>query len=256
MLLTGKVNGQLTDELPPEFKLDAALLKRGEQRFNIFCSNCHGLSGDGDGMIVLRGYRKPPTYHSERLRGTPIGHFFDVATNGFGVMPSYASQIPVERSLGDRRLHPRLAAHPVRQARRPPRGRAPATRKPAHRRHPVAERSVTAAPNQQPAARSPLQFAVGAIVVGAIVGAIGWNQNHHQFFASYLVAWLFWNGLALGSMALLLLHNLTGGKWMEPVRPYLRAAAGLIPVMAILFIPIALNLKQIYEWADLEHRRS
>ncbi|MBA4106529.1 MAG: quinol:cytochrome C oxidoreductase [Pirellula sp.] len=96
VILTGKVNGQLTDELPPEFKLDAALLKRGEQRFNVFCSNCHGLSGDGDGMIVLRGYRKPPTYHSERLRGTPIGHFFDVATNGFGVMPSYASQIPVE----------------------------------------------------------------------------------------------------------------------------------------------------------------
>ncbi len=95
VLLTGKVNGQLTDELPPEFKLDAALLKRGEQRFNIFCSNCHGLSGDGDGMIVLRGYRKPPTYHSERLRGAPIGHFFDVATNGFGVMPSYASQVPV-----------------------------------------------------------------------------------------------------------------------------------------------------------------
>ena len=109
---------------------------------------------------------------------------------------------------------------------------------------------MTSAPNQQPAARSPLQFAVGAIVVGAIVGAIGWNQNHHQFFASYLVAWLFWNGLALGSMALLLLHNLTGGKWIEPVRPYLRAAAGLIPVMAILFIPVALNLKQIYEWAD------
>jgi mono/diheme cytochrome c family protein len=96
VFMSGKVNGQATDELPPEVTLDAALLKRGEQRFNIFCSNCHGLSGDGDGMIVLRGYRKPPTYHSERLRGTPIGHFFDVATNGFGVMPSYASQIPVK----------------------------------------------------------------------------------------------------------------------------------------------------------------
>lgn len=93
--LSGKVNGELTDELPPEMTLDVALLKRGEQRFNIFCSNCHGLSGDGDGMIVLRGYRKPPTYHSDRLRGMPIGHFFDAATNGFGVMPSYASQIPV-----------------------------------------------------------------------------------------------------------------------------------------------------------------
>jgi mono/diheme cytochrome c family protein len=95
VLMSGKVGDELTDELPEQIKLDAALLKRGEQRFNIFCSNCHGLSGDGDGMIVLRGYRKPPTYHSDRLRGMPIGHFFDVATNGFGVMPSYASQIPV-----------------------------------------------------------------------------------------------------------------------------------------------------------------
>lgn len=94
VLVTGRVNGELTDELPME--LDAALLKRGEQRFNIFCGNCHGLSGDGDGMIVLRGYRKPPTYHSDRLRGMPIGHFYDVATNGFGVMPSYASQISIE----------------------------------------------------------------------------------------------------------------------------------------------------------------
>ncbi len=93
---SGKVNGQFTDELPESIELNAALLKRGEQRFNIFCSNCHGFSGDGDGMIVLRGYRKPPTYHSDRLRGMPLGYFFDVATNGFGVMPSYASQIPVK----------------------------------------------------------------------------------------------------------------------------------------------------------------
>jgi len=96
VLLTGKVNGQLTDELPPEFKLDAALLKRGEQRFNIFCSNCHGLSGDGDGMIVLRGYRRPPSYHQDRLRSAPVGHFFDVMTNGFGAMPDYAVQIKAE----------------------------------------------------------------------------------------------------------------------------------------------------------------
>ena len=109
---------------------------------------------------------------------------------------------------------------------------------------------MTAASNPQPAARSPLQFAAAAIAVGAIVGAIGWSQNPRQFFASYLVAWLFWNGLALGSMALQLLHNLTGGKWGDMVRPYLRATTGLIPITAILFIPIALNLDQIYEWAN------
>ncbi|BBO34894.1 hypothetical protein [Lacipirellula parvula] len=110
---------------------------------------------------------------------------------------------------------------------------------------------MTAASNPPSAARSPLQFAAGAIVVGAIVGAIGWTQNHDQFFASYLVAWLFWNGLALGSMALQLLHNLTGGKWGDRIRPYLRATTGMIPIMAILFIPIAMNLDKIYEWANL-----
>ena len=111
---------------------------------------------------------------------------------------------------------------------------------------------MTAASNPPSAAPSPLQIAAGAIVVGAIVGAIGWTQSHQQFFASYLVAWLFWTGLALGSMALQLLHNLSGGKWGDAIRPYLRATAGLIPIMAILFIPIAMNLEQIYEWANPE----
>lgn len=111
---------------------------------------------------------------------------------------------------------------------------------------------MTAASNLQPAARSPLPIAAAAIVVGAIVGAVGWSQNHHQFFASYLVAWLFWNGLVLGSIALQLLHNLSGGKWGDAIRPYLRATTGLLPVTAILFIPIALNLSQVFEWADPE----
>jgi mono/diheme cytochrome c family protein len=96
VLHTGKENGELVDELP--LALDAALLARGQQRFNIYCANCHGRTGAGDGMIVQRGYRRPPTYHSDRLRGVPIGHFFDVMTNGFGAMPSYALQVPV----GDR----------------------------------------------------------------------------------------------------------------------------------------------------------
>jgi mono/diheme cytochrome c family protein len=93
-LQTGKANGELIDELP--LPLDAALLTRGQQRYNIFCANCHGRTGAGDGMIVQRGFRRPPTYHSERMRGVPIGHFFDVMTNGFGAMPSYASQVPMQ----------------------------------------------------------------------------------------------------------------------------------------------------------------
>jgi len=72
------------------------VLLRGQERFNIFCSPCHGAGGDGDGMIVQRGFKQPPTYHQDRLRNAPPGYFFDVITNGFGVMYSYASRVPVE----------------------------------------------------------------------------------------------------------------------------------------------------------------
>ncbi len=70
------------------------LLDRGEQRYKIFCIVCHGPVGNGDGMVVRRGYPKPPTYHDDRLRGAPDGHFFDVITNGWGKMNSYGSQVP------------------------------------------------------------------------------------------------------------------------------------------------------------------
>ncbi len=67
---------------------------RGQERFNIFCSPCHGRAGMGDGMIVRRGFRRPPTFHQDRLRTAPVGQLFDVITNGFGAMPDYATQIP------------------------------------------------------------------------------------------------------------------------------------------------------------------
>lgn len=70
------------------------LLERGRQRFDIFCSPCHGLQGDGNGMIAIRGFRHPTTYHQDRLRQAPVGHFYDVITNGFGAMPDYAAQVP------------------------------------------------------------------------------------------------------------------------------------------------------------------
>jgi mono/diheme cytochrome c family protein len=76
--------------------INAADLDRGQERFNIYCAVCHGRVGDGTGMIVKRGFRRPPSFHDERLRSAPIGYFFDVETNGFGAMPDYASQIPPE----------------------------------------------------------------------------------------------------------------------------------------------------------------
>jgi mono/diheme cytochrome c family protein len=78
------------------FPLTRAVLDRGHERFNIFCSPCHGRTGMGDGMVVKRGYKQPPSYHVDRLRMAPVGYFFFVMSNGFGVMPSYAAQIPVE----------------------------------------------------------------------------------------------------------------------------------------------------------------
>ncbi|HEY6333373.1 MAG TPA: cytochrome c [Blastocatellia bacterium] len=69
------------------------LVSRGQERFNIFCSPCHSYLGDGQGMIVKRGFRQPPSFHIDRLRQAPVGHFFDVITNGFGAMPDYAEQI-------------------------------------------------------------------------------------------------------------------------------------------------------------------
>ncbi len=71
------------------------MLDRGQQRYNVFCGVCHGPLGNGDGMIVRRGFPKPPTYNDDRLRNAPVGHFFDVITNGQGRMSSYASQVPV-----------------------------------------------------------------------------------------------------------------------------------------------------------------
>jgi mono/diheme cytochrome c family protein len=91
-LYTGKVNNEDVDYFP--FSITRADLERGQQRFNIYCSPCHSRVGDGNGMIVRRGYRQAASYHTEKLIKAPVGHFFDVITNGFGAMPSYASRVP------------------------------------------------------------------------------------------------------------------------------------------------------------------
>jgi mono/diheme cytochrome c family protein len=94
LLYTGKVNGADATVFP--FAIDESILRRGQERFDIYCSPCHARTGEGDGMVVRRGYRRPPSYHDDRLRNAPVGHFFDVMTNGFGAMPDYAAQIKPE----------------------------------------------------------------------------------------------------------------------------------------------------------------
>lgn len=90
----GRVDGKLAEEFPVE--VDAEMLNRGKQRYEIYCIPCHGKVGAGDGMIVRRGFSPPPTFHSDRLRTMPVGHYYDVITRGYGAMYSYAARVKPE----------------------------------------------------------------------------------------------------------------------------------------------------------------
>lgn len=92
-LYLGKIAGKPVETFP--FPITEEVLARGQQRYNIYCAPCHARIGDGAGMIVQRGMRQPPSFHIQRLREAPAGHYFDVITNGFGVMYSYADRVGV-----------------------------------------------------------------------------------------------------------------------------------------------------------------
>ena len=93
-LYTGKVNDELVATFP--FPVTDQVMARGQERFNIFCIPCHDQLGNGNGIIVQRGLRQPPSLHIERLRNEPVGHFFDVITNGLGSMYGYSERIKPE----------------------------------------------------------------------------------------------------------------------------------------------------------------
>jgi mono/diheme cytochrome c family protein len=89
---SGKIDGKPADAFP--FTVTAEMLRRGRERFDIFCSPCHDRVGNGQGMIVRRGFRPPPSLHIDRLRKVPPGHLYEVISQGFGSMPGYAEQVP------------------------------------------------------------------------------------------------------------------------------------------------------------------
>ncbi len=91
LLMTGKLNGQISNTFP--FRVTMDVLERGHERYNIYCSPCHGLPGDGTGMVVRRGFPAPPSFHSDSLRAKPVGYFVDVMTHGLGKMFSYADRV-------------------------------------------------------------------------------------------------------------------------------------------------------------------
>ena len=92
-LYTGMVGGQYVEEFP--FEITKEDIERGRERYDIYCAPCHGYAGNGDGMIVQRGFKEPPSFNQDRLREAAPGYFFYAMTNGFGSMPSYANRIPV-----------------------------------------------------------------------------------------------------------------------------------------------------------------
>jgi mono/diheme cytochrome c family protein len=95
-LYTGMVGTNYVAEFP--FPITKEILERGKERYDIYCSVCHGRTGEGNGMIVQRGFPQPPSYHIDRLRRAPVGHFYDVITRGYGVMYSYANRVdPADR---------------------------------------------------------------------------------------------------------------------------------------------------------------
>ena len=93
-LYLGLVDGEPATTFP--FEVTAAVLARGQERYQIFCTPCHDQIGTGNGIVVQRGFRRPSSFHVDRLRAAPPGYFFDVMSNGFGAMSSYAAQVPVE----------------------------------------------------------------------------------------------------------------------------------------------------------------
>jgi mono/diheme cytochrome c family protein len=93
-LHAGRVDGELAETLP--VPLTRELLERGQERFNIYCTPCHGRLGNGEGMVVQRGFPAPRSFHEDRLRQERVGYFFDVMTNGFGRMQDYSAQVPVQ----------------------------------------------------------------------------------------------------------------------------------------------------------------
>ncbi len=112
LFYTGQENGVSADKFP--FPMTQADIERGRQRYNIYCTPCHDYTGNGRGMIVQRGFPPPPSFHIQRLREAPAGHFFEVITNGYGVMYSYAARVEPADPLENRGLHSRVAVERAR----------------------------------------------------------------------------------------------------------------------------------------------
>ena len=240
------------------FPVTREVLEHGRERYMIYCVVCHDPLGTGRGKIVERGYTQPPSYHIERLRNVAVGHFFEVITNGYGSMPDYKQQVPPRdrwaiaayiRAL-------QLSQHfPVNDKLT---GRdAPAEKQ--RDQAPAAEASREGNHDGHPPRPSPLEeleplqrWSLGVGVAVLAVCILGALVDADQFFRAYLAAYLFYLGIAHGSLAILMVYHLTGGAWGFLIRNILEAGMRTLPLLAALFVPIALGVGYLYVWADPE----
>ena len=251
LFYTGKINGVEADQFP--FPITRADLDRGRERYNIYCTPCHDYTGTGNGMIVQRGFPEPPSYHIDRLRDAPVGHFYGVITDGFGAMYSYAARIePADRW--------RIAAY-IRVLQLSQNATVDAV--PAADRDKLAStsaaqvtRSAGSTMNMMNSSDTTRQIIEKRQMPALILGVIGLvalvviGHGSVQFFRSYLFAFEFCVSFPLGCLAILMIHHLTGGWWGLPIRRILEAGSRTLPLMGILFIPVFFGISKIYSWTS------
>ncbi len=275
-LNTGMMNGKEGDVMP--FPVTPAVLDRGRERFNIYCSPCHSQLGDGNGMVVQRGFKHPPSYHIDRLRKAPIGHFFNVMTKGYGAMADYSAQVPVNDRWAIAAYIRVAATQPGRPAQRRSGGSgdrlasasgqcqlaAAADQSDGHarrgrRRHPARrEERMTAdvstrdfAPPAAPLARWRKRALMIGVAAG-ILSIIGVFVSPDEFLRGYLMGFMVCLGLTLGSVAWLMTGHLTGGNWWMISRRLFEAAAKTLPLVTVMFLPIAFGMHRLYLWTHTD----
>ena len=193
------------------------VLLRGQERYDIYCSPCHDRVGNGDGMIVQRGYKQPPSFHSDRLRERARRLFFDVITNGFGAMPTYAPQV---RARDRWAIVAYIRALQLSQNADAGRRAAP-ERADAREETPMSDADATRASSLQP--DHVLHRSQRALLVAGVARRSSpplparWSSPA-QFFRSYLVATCSGSASRSARSALVMLHHVTGGRWGVVIR--------------------------------------
>ena len=210
--------------VPPPVTL--ALLQRGQDRFRIFCTPCHSELGDGHGMIVQRGFPAPPSYHIARLRDAPVGAF--LRRDDQRLRRDVLLRLPhrAGRPLGHRGLHPCPATQPSRHG-----------------------GGFDAGPADGAAMSRAERYALACGAAGLAVAATGWVFDAPSFYAGWLAALTLLGAWPLGSMAVLLVHALTGGRWGDALRPALRLGVCTLPLLLPAVLPLGAGLAAIYPWA-------